>query len=71
MSRRSHIAVIPEVAQTSVCVPVNHIVRDPFTKLPPLSYIAAAQALSLRSKQPGFFPRSICERRATYVAALL
>ncbi len=33
MSRRSHIAVIPEVAQTSVCVPVNHIARDSFTKI--------------------------------------
>ena len=33
MSGGSHIAVISEVAQTSVCVPVNHIVRDPFTKI--------------------------------------
>jgi hypothetical protein len=65
MSRRSRIVVILEVAQTSVCVPVKHIVRDPFTKIAAtLIHCRRSHTLSFRPKRPGFFLRSICERRA-------
>jgi hypothetical protein len=41
MSRRSRIVVILEVAQTSVCVPVNHIAVYPFAEIAGFASLAA------------------------------